>query len=712
MKKYLLSALALAMATATFAQANRTCGTEQHEAYLQQKDPNRAAKRAAYEKAIQKYLATNPQANQKNQAVVTIPLVVHLVWRTATENIQDAQIQSQIDVLNADYTGTNADAANIPAAFQGVASSPQIQFCWASVDPSGNPTNGIERRQTTVTSFTTDDKVKYTAQGGLDSWDPSKYFNIWVCNMGGGLLGYGEFPTGSPTPTWGFVAGYTCFGDTLQVNAPYNKGRTATHEIGHCLNLYHIWGDDGSACTGSDQCADTPNQAGENYGCPTFPKTDACQTASPGVMFMNYMDYTDDACMYMFTANQSSRMTAVINSAGFTSLTTSTVCVSGPLPNNDAGITTIIQPTGTGCSTSIIPQVVIRNYGGNAITSATINYKVDNGSVMTQAYSGNLASLASATVTLPATAVTAGTHTFSAYTTLPNGVTDATPANDAATPTTFQVITTGSTLPLVEGFENATFPPTGWTLNNPDGSSTWERTTAAKKSGVASAYVDNYNYNASGQVDELVTPALNIQGSSPQMTFQVAYRLYTDPGTSPNYSDTLNVMISTNCGTTWTSLYKKFSSALTTITPVFSTTAFTPTTAQWRLETISLTSYSNTPMAFIKFKHSTDYENNMYIDDINIVDNVGIASYASNSGISVYPNPSADGKFVVDIKQGAEKVQRLSVYDMLGNKVFSIDQNIPSGMYDMNLDNLTNGTYMVEVLKDSKPVYTRIVINK
>jgi len=710
MKKYLFSALALAMATASFAQ--RTCGTNAHEEFLNKKDPKRAEKRAAYNAAIDQYIANNPQA--KSQAIVTIPLVVHLVYQTAGQNIQDAQIQSQIDVLNADYTRTNADASTTPAPFAAVASSPQINFCWASVDPSGNPTNGIERRQTTVASFSTDDKVKFTAQGGLDAWDVTKYFNIWVCNLGGGLLGYGEFPTGSASNTWGFVSGYFCFGDTLSVNAPYNKGRTSTHEIGHCLNLYHIWGDDGGACTGSDACGDTPNQAGENYSCPVYPKTDACQTASPGVMFMNYMDYTDDACMNTFTANQSTRMLAIINNPPYNSLTTSTVCVSGPQPPNDAGITSILSPSGNICATSIIPQVVIKNFGSSTLTSATINYQVDGGTVQTTPYSGSLASLASATVNLPSTSVTAGTHTFSAYTTLPNGSADGNAGNDAATPKTFMVTTTGTAMPLIEGFESTTFPPTGWSLNNLDGSTTWDRTTAAKKSGVASAYMDNFNYNASGQVDELITPAVNLTTGTapPQMTFQVAYRLYTDPSASPNYSDTLNVMISTNCGSTWTSLYKQFGSAFTTATPVFSTASFVPTATQWRMETINLASYNTAPMAFIKFKHTTDYENQMYIDDINIDNSTGIANYASLTGVSVYPNPSADGKFVVDIRQNAEKVQRLAVYDVLGNKVYEINQNIPSGMYEMNLDNLSNGTYLVEIIKANKPVYTKILINK
>lgn len=709
MKKYVLPGLALIMATASFAQRN--CGTSAHEDYLNQQDRKRAEQRARYEAQLQQWAANNPTAN-KSQQVVTIPVVVHVVYNTSTQNIQDAQVQSQIDVLNADFTRTNADAVNTPTAFQTAASSPQIQFCLASVDPSGNPTNGIDRKSTTVTSFTTDDKVKFTAQGGADAWDVTKYFNIWVCPLSGGLLGYAEFPTGTASNTFGVVSGYNYFGDTLTVSAPFNKGRTATHEVGHCFNLRHIWGDDGSGCTGSDQCTDTPNQAGASYGCPGFPKTDACSPSSPGVMYMNYMDYSDDACMNMFTADQSTRMLAIVNNAPYNSLTTSTVCASSPLQQDDAGVPSILSPSGTLCgASSVAPSVVIKNFGSATLSSAIINYQINGGAVQTYTYTGSLASLASATVSLPSVAVTTGTHTLSVYTTQPNGNTDGNSANDAATPVVFTVISTGAALPLVEGFEGTTFPPAGWTRNNADGATTWARTTSAFKTGSASMWMDNWNYNASGQVDEMTAPAVNLsQGSSPVLTYQVAYRLYSDPNVTPNYSDTLNILISTNCGQTWTSLGKKFGSSFTTVSPVFSTALFTPTSTQWRMESVSLSGYSTATAAFLKFKHTTDYENSMYIDDINISYSSGISANAALAGFHVYPNPSSNGKFFVDIKPNT--VQKLAVYDVLGTQVFSLNERIPSGVYELTLDHLANGTYLIEIMNDNKPVYTRVVINK
>jgi hypothetical protein len=246
--------------------------------------------------------------------------VVHVVYYNSTQNISDAQIQSQIDVLNEDFRNLNADKTNRPSLFAGLAADVQIQFCLAKRTPSGASTTGIVRKQTTVNGFSTDDKVKYSSTGGSDIWDRNKYLNIWVCALTGGTLGYAQFP-GGPAATDGVVIDYRYFGRTGTVVAPYNKGRTATHEVGHWLNLRHIWGD---ANCGNDYVSDTPTQQAANYGCPTFPKPSCGNTSD---MFMNYMDYVDDACMNMFTAGQSSRMNALFASGGSrVSLLTSDGC--------------------------------------------------------------------------------------------------------------------------------------------------------------------------------------------------------------------------------------------------------------------------------------------------------------------------------------------------------------------------------------------------
>jgi anti-sigma28 factor (negative regulator of flagellin synthesis) len=223
----------------------------------------------------------------------------------------------------------------------------------------------------------------------------------------------------------------------------------------------------------------------------------------------------------------------------------------------------------------------------------------------------------------------------------------------------------------------------------------------------------NFSYSASGQIDDIITPAIDLSSiTNPGLTFQVAYELYTSPTATLTYSDTLQVLISTDCGATYQSIYKKFSTNLTTTTPPFATPEFKPTATQWRQESISLGAYTTATTAFVKFRSITDYENDLYIDDINIATLSGINAQSASQGVSVYPNPSVDGKFLVDIKKDEHSVQRISVYDILGTKVFEIKDNIPAGTYDMNLERLSSGTYLVEIVKDNATLFNKIIINK
>ena len=195
--------------------------------------------------------------------VTVIPVVVHVVYNGAAQNISDAQVKSQIDVLNQDFRKTNADIASLPAVFQPLAADARIEFELATTDPPGNPTNGITRTPTTRTGSRTTTRSSPRLAAARTRWPRDNYLNLWVCRLTGGLLGYAQFP-GGPAATDGVVILDTAFGTTGTAAAPFNLGRTATHEIGHFLNLRHIWGDDGNGCTGDDFVADTPNRAGEH----------------------------------------------------------------------------------------------------------------------------------------------------------------------------------------------------------------------------------------------------------------------------------------------------------------------------------------------------------------------------------------------------------------------------------------------------------------
>lgn len=289
----------------------RRCVTMDQHWRLVRLDPEYRWRRLQIERDIQDWIRRYGEEAGLRTGLVRIPVVVHVVHNTASQNISSAQIQTQLDVLNADFRRANADAVNTPAAFVGVAADARVEFALAVRDPNCNATGGITRTSTTTTGWTfPGDGMKAAATGGVDPWDVTKYLNLWVVNYIDGTLGYGTFP-GMPANTQGVVIDYRAFGMSPIVAAPYDLGRTATHEVGHWLNLLHIWGDDGGACTGSDQVGDTPNQGNRHFGCPGSPFV-SCSNGPAGDMFENYMDYSDDACMNLFTAGQAARMDAAL----------------------------------------------------------------------------------------------------------------------------------------------------------------------------------------------------------------------------------------------------------------------------------------------------------------------------------------------------------------------------------------------------------------
>ena len=285
----------------------RTCGTMQvHERMLRTMPGYREARDLSENNALRAAIFPSQRTG-----CTKIPVVVHVVYKMAAQNISDDQIKSQIAVLTADFRKKNTDIGSVPAPFSPLAADARIEFELAKTDPAGNASTGITRTSTNVNSFVDDDAVKSSATGGADAWPADKYLNIWVCPLGNNLLGYAQFP-GGLAATDGVVILHSAFGTTGTAAAPFNLGRTATHEVGHWLNLRHIWGDDGSGCAGSDFVADTPNQASENVGTPAFPHV-SCGNGPNGDMFMNYMDYVDDVAMMMFTAGQVTRMQATLD---------------------------------------------------------------------------------------------------------------------------------------------------------------------------------------------------------------------------------------------------------------------------------------------------------------------------------------------------------------------------------------------------------------
>ncbi|MBI5220184.1 MAG: PKD domain-containing protein [Bacteroidia bacterium] len=385
----------------------RKCGTMEYMAQLESADPNISINRQMLEEFTQNWIANNPNYSSSSKAVITVPVVVHVVYKLAAENITDARVQEQINVLNTDYAGLNTHSLQAFAGTPSLKANTNLQFCLAQRKPDGTATNGIDRVSTTVTSFSTNDAVKKTAQGGADAWDPTKYVNIWVCNLGGGLCGYAQFPYaaqgGGVNSTFGVVIMYKYFGVTGAV-APYNLGGTTTHEIGHCFNLFHIWGDDGGACTGTDQCADVPNQANYTYGAHTGVLTDACSSSSPGIMYTNFMDYTDDISYANFTPNQTSRIQAVFAGGGpLNSLTTSNGCVP---PGSSLPTVTTTAASGIGSTTATSGGNVTAD-GGATVTARGVCWATTANPVATGNHTTN--GTGTGTFTSSLTGLTPGT---------------------------------------------------------------------------------------------------------------------------------------------------------------------------------------------------------------------------------------------------------------------------------------------------------------
>ena len=289
--------------------AQRDCASSIYIDQLKSIEPSFATKINEQNNSILQQSRTVSRTSGEGINIIRIPVVVHVLYNTAAQNISDAQIKSQIDALNRDFRKRNADTINTPERFKNLAADVQIEFALATADPKGRMTTGITRRQTNVSEWKLDDKIKFADQGGENSWDSRYYLNFWIGNMRN-ILGYSSVP-GAAADKDGIVINVSAFG-TINTNPPFDLGRTAVHEVGHWLGLKHIWGD--SYC-GDDQIEDTPLQGNFTPGCPAGFRT-SCSNGTMGDMYMNFMDFTNDACLNLFTKGQKEKMLSLFTTEG------------------------------------------------------------------------------------------------------------------------------------------------------------------------------------------------------------------------------------------------------------------------------------------------------------------------------------------------------------------------------------------------------------
>ena len=333
------------------------CGTMERWNSEVKNNPQLIEKRHSIELEIKQWKKSS-SANSFN-----IPVVFHVIYENESENVSSEQIQSQLDVLNQDFNRTNPDANQTPSEFLNLAADCGINFCLAQRTPNNDTTSGITYTQSDISSFSLyDNRIFHDSLGGKTIWDPSRYLNIYICDLTN-ALGFASFPGGNVSRD-AVVINYSNLG-TIDVSPPFNKGRTATHELGHWLNLLHIWGD--GNC-GNDQVEDTPIQNTENYGCPSHPSP-SCSNS--GDMFQNYMDYTDDGCMNLFTNGQKDRMHATLNTQRL-DLNNSQAC---SLPFEDVGINQNISPANNQeyCGTEVEIISSLLNFSNSNIYQSEIH---------------------------------------------------------------------------------------------------------------------------------------------------------------------------------------------------------------------------------------------------------------------------------------------------------------------------------------------------
>lgn len=571
----------------------------------------------AFEEELQKNIEKYKQKmrSARTQATVyTIPVIVHIVHNGEAvgtgPNLSAAQIRSQIDVLNEDFrrkagtAGFNTDPAGADI---------EIEFALALRDPNGNTLAepGIHRYKGGRASWPSfggesDPGVTQTELKPKTIWDPTLYFNIWSLSIEDNIIGEAQFPIRSTlegldipgypisASTDGVIIDYRVLGRTGNVSSGFT-GRTATHEIGHWLGLRHIWGDDNGGCTKDDYCNDTPKTADKHRGCPG--NMDSCTDAGKD-MVKNYMDYTDDACVNVFTNDQKTRMRTVLETCPRRKeLLSSTVHI--PVSGSTPPIAKFSASRTVACANTTIQftDASLGNVTGwNWVIYNSASTKLTESSLQNPAFIFSNSGLYSVEL-VAINAIGKDTLLESGYITI--------------------LPSANLVLPFHETFEG-TSALANWLIYNPDGDVEWQASGAASAhgTGTQSFYFDNFNgddeNNPYGTVDGLISTKLDLAVNQfAELTFDVAYARYDD-----SYSDSLEILYSTDCGQTFHTFWEKGGQSLATAPDTDA--EFTPSSTQWRKENISLGFLNGNASVFLVILNKSSWGNNMYIDNIKI----------------------------------------------------------------------------------------------
>ncbi|HLP50948.1 MAG TPA: M43 family zinc metalloprotease [Chitinophagales bacterium] len=646
--------------------------------------------------------AQNSAANRGtdvNAQTIFIPVVFHIVHNGdavgSGENISDAQCLSQLEATNLHYQALDVNLVNIPAAFAGKVGNCNLQFCLAKFDPDGNPTTGIIRHQMSNASWDDDNTIDNTLKPAT-IWDNKKYLNIWSVRMGGtlsssGVLAYATLPFFGSDDQDGIVSRHNAIGTIGSLVANHNLGKTITHEIGHWLGLLHIWGNDDACGDAGDYVADTPDQGDLNFGCPTFPHV-SCNNGPDGDMFMNYMDYTDDACSYMFSKGQADNTRTIIDQFRAEIKTASSTCFY----SLDASVAAIRFPQDSICTYTFSPVVTLKNEGLTTLTSGKFYYQLDGDVVQIFNWTGSVPVQGEVQVTLSQQQVFAsGIHTLDITFGNVNGQpADNFSGNDNKSISFYA--TNGSAavgLPFAEDFES-TFPAANWSVFNPNNDiAAWTKSTSFGGYGTSasSIYIDNtvYASNPNKKKDAVITGAYDFTTlTQPEMKFDVAYAQY-----STQRSDSLNVYYSRDCGSNWIKIWNQSGSQLATA-PV-QTDLFLPTASQWKTVSIPLLNLVGQNNVSFKFENVTGWGNAMYLDNINVQNNAALSVAAiEKADIKVFPNP-ASNMAAVRLPQ-SHTFKQLQIVNNVGQVVY--ETSITDQAVVFSVADLASGIYLLRFI--------------
>lgn len=595
--------------------------------------------------------------------IKTIPVVVHVIHTGGSENISEAQIQSQIQILNEDFgklPGTPGDGNGVDT---------KVRFCLAKRDPNGNCTNGIVRVNSTLANHKAYERPLLKQ---LSFWDNERYLNIYVVkSITGSVLGYSSFPGGAPDED-GIVVRNNYFGN--MGTASTSLGRTMTHEAGHWFGLYHTFnnGCGTDVCLDGDNVCDTPPVATANFGCPA--SSNSCSNDSPDLpdLLENYMDYTDDNCKNMLTQGQAERIASTLinirTNIWSEANLISTGCDSNYVAPSTCGITAnFVTLTQDICIGNSI------NFSDLSLNDATSWSWEFPGGTPANSTSQNPTitynTLGNFDVKLIATdGVTTDSITFSNYVTVSNpGI--------------------GDPLPFSEGFE-AGFPQNGLSLFDADGLGSWELDSIAPKEGNYCIKIDNLNNPCCGSVDEVYLPYFDLStvGSTPYMKFVWAYAK-----SDQLYSDELIVQASVDCGNNWNQVFYRSQSSL--VTGPTQTTSFIPDSSEWNNAVIGLGAYSSEQYVLLKIINVSDGGNNLYIDNINI-GNISVGTeeqIAESDNWKLFPNP---GSNVLSLNFDNSFSGQIKIIDISGRTVSITDvYNIKHTK--INIEHLQKGIYQL-----------------